>query len=269
MASRDRLLRRHDIRLKSSISIYHGLYHALEFVFTSLVIAQRSCELDCNQWKFVSGLRSYDRIAGYNLPANLKHLILCLQCITLQISKPFDVNSAEADDHRWYPHWQHRKRLDEGWFSEWPSGHRPLHTSWPWNIRPSLVVLWGVCWMFFDHNMPEPRVSAEGSVGQQAVQATSQRRYQERHNLPRSTIPFNSERKCSFGTESSMQHNLQNPMGLCPDGTQQFSQYATEQSCVQDSARARSSTLPNSAQNLDSFVLQQRSSPHRLGDQGA
>jgi hypothetical protein len=31
---------------------------------------------------------------------------------------------------------------------EWPDGHRFLSTTMPWNIPPSLVVLWGVCWMF-------------------------------------------------------------------------------------------------------------------------
>ena len=25
---------------------------------------------------------------------------------------------------------------------------RVLSTMWPWNIKPALVVLWGVCWMF-------------------------------------------------------------------------------------------------------------------------
>ena len=30
-----------------------------------------------------------------------------------------------------------------------PSGRRRTTTpSWPWNIKTSLIVLWGVCWMF-------------------------------------------------------------------------------------------------------------------------
>lgn len=33
-------------------------------------------------------------------------------------------------------------------FSEFPNKHRPHCTTMPWNIRPALVVLWGVCWMF-------------------------------------------------------------------------------------------------------------------------
>ena len=32
--------------------------------------------------------------------------------------------------------------------SEFPNNHRPPCTTMPWNIRPALVVLWGVCWMF-------------------------------------------------------------------------------------------------------------------------
>jgi len=33
-------------------------------------------------------------------------------------------------------------------FFEWPDGQRLLSTTMPWNIPPSLLVLWGVCWMF-------------------------------------------------------------------------------------------------------------------------
>jgi hypothetical protein len=37
-----------------------------------------------------------------------------------------------------------------GWFFEWPSGQHPLNSTWPWaDVKPSLLVLWGVCWMFF------------------------------------------------------------------------------------------------------------------------
>lgn len=40
-----------------------------------------------------------------------------------------------------------------GWFFEWPGGHRPLNSTWPWaDVKPSLLVLWGVCWMFMTPN---------------------------------------------------------------------------------------------------------------------
>lgn len=38
------------------------------------------------------------------------------------------------------------------WFTEFAEKPRPLSTSFPWTIKPSLAVLWGVCWMFYDNN---------------------------------------------------------------------------------------------------------------------
>ena len=35
-------------------------------------------------------------------------------------------------------------------FSEFPNTLRPPCTTMPWTIWPSLVVLWGVCWMFYE-----------------------------------------------------------------------------------------------------------------------
>lgn len=37
-----------------------------------------------------------------------------------------------------------------GWFLEWPGGQRPLNSTWPWSgVKLSILVLWGVCWMFY------------------------------------------------------------------------------------------------------------------------
>ncbi|KAH8901689.1 hypothetical protein GQ53DRAFT_8239 [Thozetella sp. PMI_491] len=36
-------------------------------------------------------------------------------------------------------------------FSEFPDGIRHLCTTMPWTIWPALIVLWGVCWMFYPH----------------------------------------------------------------------------------------------------------------------
>lgn len=41
--------------------------------------------------------------------------------------------------------------------AEFPGGRRYLCTTMPWTIWPALVVLWGVCWMFY----PSP---AEGEL---------------------------------------------------------------------------------------------------------
>lgn len=39
-------------------------------------------------------------------------------------------------------------------FSEFPDGIRHICTAMPWTIWPSLVVLWGVCWMFYPSPPP-------------------------------------------------------------------------------------------------------------------
>jgi hypothetical protein len=38
-------------------------------------------------------------------------------------------------------------------FSEFANRIRPRCTTMPWTIRPALVVLWGVCWMFYYGNL--------------------------------------------------------------------------------------------------------------------
>lgn len=35
------------------------------------------------------------------------------------------------------------------YIDEWPDGHRLLSTTWPWNVKISILVIWGVCWMFY------------------------------------------------------------------------------------------------------------------------
>lgn len=49
---------------------------------------------------------------------------------------------------------QQRKLLS--WFTEFAGKPQALSTSFPWTIKPSLAVLWGVCWMFYDGNSDGP-----------------------------------------------------------------------------------------------------------------
>jgi hypothetical protein len=79
--------------------------------------------------------------------ANLTHLLLCLQsqllcqlihcCVEL-------VRAHILECQRTH------QRSCEDWFFEYPDARHPLSTTWPWAIKPSLAVLWGVCWMFAD-----------------------------------------------------------------------------------------------------------------------
>lgn len=81
--------------------------------------------------------------------ANLEHLLRCLQQIALDAIVGHYLKIVEDHILHWHQHWQHQKRACDEWFAEWPNGQRPLSTTWPWNVRPSLLVLWGVCWMFY------------------------------------------------------------------------------------------------------------------------
>ncbi|KAM0720208.1 hypothetical protein Q7P37_004344 [Cladosporium fusiforme] len=79
--------------------------------------------------------------------ANLEHLLLCLQqqllrqlihrCIELVRDHILECQKVHS-------------RLCKDWFFEYPDARHPLSTTWPWAIKPSLAVLWGVCWMFID-----------------------------------------------------------------------------------------------------------------------
>ena len=80
---------------------------------------------------------------------DLHHLLWSLQKAALEVIihrflKIVEVHTLHAHVRR-----QHCKRIGEEWYAEWPNCHRPLSTTWPWNIKPSLLVLWGVCWMFY------------------------------------------------------------------------------------------------------------------------
>ena len=80
--------------------------------------------------------------------ANIEHLFRCLQQDALNALVQHVLRIVDADRDHWGRYWQQIEQLDDGWFAEWPNGRRPLSTTWPWNIKPSLVILWGVCWMF-------------------------------------------------------------------------------------------------------------------------
>ncbi|KAL8841501.1 MAG: hypothetical protein Q9170_000884 [Blastenia crenularia] len=76
----------------------------------------------------------------------------CLRKVVLEGLIYHDEELLDKFVRKWHHHCLQERQPDRDWFSEWPSGRRPLNTTWPWNIRPSLVVLWGVCWMFYDNS---------------------------------------------------------------------------------------------------------------------
>lgn len=95
------------------------------------------------------GQRSWTGSICPKTVANLEHLLRCLQQASYVALISDMLRAIEPDLAYWHQHWQQSRAIFHSWFSEWPNGQRPLNTTWPWNVKPSLAVLWGVCWMFY------------------------------------------------------------------------------------------------------------------------
>ncbi|MCJ1432764.1 hypothetical protein MMC27_002121 [Xylographa pallens] len=149
VASNDELLLQHNVHRVVSNSSSKKIRHVLDL--TTLLLT-RLQHITTTRLRISASFSDIEVIKYNNFVANLEHLLLCLQQAALQALMSHSLGLLEAEilhyqDRKEY--WQPRKRRDDDWFSEWPSGRRPLSTTWPWNIKPSLVVLWGVCWMFY------------------------------------------------------------------------------------------------------------------------
>ncbi|KAL5114168.1 hypothetical protein ACEQ8H_007965 [Pleosporales sp. CAS-2024a] len=92
--------------------------------------------------------------------ANYHHLLLQLQAELVHVvtRKALEALLRAGHDKR------QRKLL--AWFAEFAEKPRPLSTSFPWTVKPSLAVLWGVCWMFYDRESDEPAAKADTRVRQ-------------------------------------------------------------------------------------------------------
>ena len=80
--------------------------------------------------------------------ANLEHVLRCIQHLALVclVQRSLEVLGGGRKPRKDFE----AQRKDDGdWFEEWSGGRPPLSSTMPWNIKPSLVVLWGVCWMFY------------------------------------------------------------------------------------------------------------------------
>ncbi|KAF2997040.1 hypothetical protein E8E13_000594 [Curvularia kusanoi] len=78
--------------------------------------------------------------------ANYEHLLLWLQMELV------DVLARKGLEELLHPTGGYDKKQQKllSWFTEFAEKPRPLSTSFPWTIKSSLAVLWGVCWMFYN-----------------------------------------------------------------------------------------------------------------------
>lgn len=107
--------------------------------------------------------------------ANYGHLLLRLRNQLIQTFIRKAIEWLEADARQGYGK---KQRNLLSWFSEFPDNHRPISTTWPWSIKPSLAVLWGVCWMFYGA-YPQTNSSTDDNdlSGNYPNAAVSQRRF--------------------------------------------------------------------------------------------
>ncbi|KAF2774223.1 hypothetical protein EJ03DRAFT_346850 [Teratosphaeria nubilosa] len=93
--------------------------------------------------------------------ANLEHLLLCLQhqLIHLLLSQCADLIRRHILDCQ-----KDQSKHGEDWFFTFPNARHPLSTTWPWSIKPSLAVIWGACWMFYDLNSLNYYLDSRGNM---------------------------------------------------------------------------------------------------------
>jgi hypothetical protein len=113
-----------------------------------------------DEWLMVQGLA-----CGLDMDdlfiANYEHLLLRLQAELVQLLTRKALEELLRGGHD-----KRQRKLLAAWFSEFAEKPRPLSTSFPWSIKPSLAVLWGVCWMFYDHDANEHDARADTRVRQ-------------------------------------------------------------------------------------------------------
>lgn len=166
IAAHDHVFLQHDlhaVRITKSVSKLKEVLH-----LTSTLLDRLQDLSNSRAVQLSSGL-DYDSLGGEincdKFVANLQHILWSLQQTALDAMIRHYLNLVEAHILHWHLYWQHSKRLGEGWFAEWPNSHRPLSTTWPWNIKPSLLVLWGVCWMFYGPSDKNKRRSTRNPEG--------------------------------------------------------------------------------------------------------
>ena len=114
-------------------------------------LRRHSVKTDIRDLSVNAVCKACDDFSCEKYKANLEHLIMSLQKDAMDAIVQHYIEMSEDGLLRWYQYWLHKRGAIDDWFAEWPNGQHPLSTTWPWNIKPALLVLWGVCWMFYDN----------------------------------------------------------------------------------------------------------------------
>ena len=146
-AAQDSLFLRHNFRQITNAKTLVPLHRVLDL--TTALLRRMKCLRrtlsEEGQNDYSSFGLTFNDIISDKFYANLEHLLRCLQQIALDATVCLCLSLFVADLFRWNRHQQDA----DGWFAEWPNAQHPLNTTWPWNVKTTLLVLWGVCWMFY------------------------------------------------------------------------------------------------------------------------
>ncbi|EDU48410.1 conserved hypothetical protein [Pyrenophora tritici-repentis Pt-1C-BFP] len=110
-----------------------------------------------DEWLLAQGLEA-GLVLDEKFVANYEHLLLRLQAELIEALARKVLEELLRGGHDKKQH----KLLT--WFTEFAEKPQALSTSFPWTIKPSLAVLWGVCWMFY-----EGAVNSKGRIPLDAV----------------------------------------------------------------------------------------------------
>ncbi|CAN9229855.1 unnamed protein product [Alternaria alternata] len=100
-----------------------------------------------DDWLLAQGLDA-GLILDENFIANYEHLLLRLQTDLIEALAQKAFKELLDGDH------DKKQRKLLAWFTEFAEKPQALST-FPWTIKPSLAVLWGVCWMFYEKTLDE------------------------------------------------------------------------------------------------------------------
>lgn len=174
VAADDRLLLSHSSNNPIETLAHHATVSQAAYMFDSstfLIGKLEALQMDkAGQWAEADA--DCKRLKEESYIANLLHLLRRLQQILFQVLVHRSLTRLDEFALHWQTYWQQQKKLGDDWFTEWPSGQRPLSTTWPWNIRPSLLVLWGVCWMFYtpeQNSEDKPRSPAAQQLVEESI----------------------------------------------------------------------------------------------------
>jgi hypothetical protein len=157
IASDNTLFLKQDQSLNLEACNLNDIIQSLVAVHEAITVLEACRSQYGDEWLVAQG-----QDAGLNFDelfiANYEHLLWRLRSQLVDALTHKVLESLLLGDH---DKKQHRLL---SWFTEFADKPRPLST-FPWTIKPSLAVLWGVCWMFYDshdQNMAQrsnPRVS--------------------------------------------------------------------------------------------------------------